>query len=338
MKPSKKPESPFLKKSSGEKPPTRREIKHGLGRGLRQLITPPNPLAKPAAALPVAPVAMPSAAPAPSPEDAVLHVKPMDIARSPFQSRTEFDEQKLNELADSIRVNGLIEPLVCRRLADGRLELIAGERRLRACILAGLQKVAVTLRTATDRQAAEMNLTENLQRDDLNPIDAAEGYRKLMETFGLTQEQVAEQVGKSRPSVANTVRLLELPDEVRQLLQKGTLSTGHAKVLLSLDGAKDRTSFARDCVVQKLSVRELEQRVARFNKPPVERKPPMPDLEDSYVRNLNDALRRALGCAVRLTPGVTHANGKHTKGMLQIDFVDNDDLDRLLSLLGAKVD
>ena len=328
----KKPDSPFLKKSSGAKPPTRKEIKHGLGRGLNSLIPPAaTTVAKPV----VPPVVQ---APAVDPDNAVLYVKPMDIARSPFQTRTDFDESKLNELADSIRANGLIEPIVCRRLDDGKLELIAGERRLRACIIAGLAKVPVTVKKATDRQAAEMNLTENLQRDDLNPIDAAEGYRKLMDRFSLTQEQVAERVGKSRPAVANAVRLLELPDDVRGLISSNKLTEGHAKVLLSLDDQKDRVVFARDCVTEGLSVRALEQRVARHLKPVPERKGPMPDLDASYVRTLTEAIRRTLGCAVRLTPGATHANGKHTKGLLEIDFVDNDDLDRLIAVLGVKVE
>jgi len=328
----KKQESPFLKKSSGVKPPTRKEIKHGLGRGLNSLIPPAVPAAAPVAARPVA------LAPVVDPDNAVLYVKPMDIARSPFQTRTDFDEAKLNELADSIRANGLIEPIVCRRLEDGKLELIAGERRLRACIIAGLSKVPVTIKKATDRQAAEMNLTENLQRDDLNPIDAAEGYRKLMDRFSLTQEQVAERVGKSRPAVANAVRLLELPDDVRGLIASNKLTEGHAKVLLSLDEQKDRVVFARDCVTEGLSVRALEQRVARHLKPVPERKGPMPDLDAAYVRTLSDAIRKTIGCAVRLTPGATHANGKHTKGLLEIDFVDNDDLDRLITVLGVKVE
>ena len=344
MKP-KKPSSPFLKKSSGKKPPTRKEIKHGLGRGLSSLIPPSVPAVPPPAA-PAAPAPAVSAAPAhaapaasaPAPENTVLHVKPMDISRCPFQTRTDFDEAKLNELADSIRANGLIEPIVCRRLENGSLELIAGERRLRACIIAGLSKVPVTLKKATDRQAAEMNLTENLQRDDLNPIDAAEGYRKLMDRFDLTQEQVAERVGKSRPAVANAVRLLELPDDVRGLISANKLSEGHAKVLLSLDDSKDRVLFARDCVTEGLSVRALEQRIARHLKPVPERKGPMPDLDAGYVRTLTDAIRKTLGCAVRLTPGATHANGRHTKGLLEIDFVDNDDLDRLISIFGVKVD
>ena len=159
-----------------------------------------------------------------------------------------------------------------------------------------------------------------------------------MERFELTQEQVAERVGKSRPAVANAVRLLELPDDVRGLISANKLSAGHAKVLLSLDDQKDRVVFARDCVTEGLSVRALEQRVARRLKPVADRKRPMPDLDDSYVRNLSDAIRKTLGCAVRLTPGATHASGKHTKGILEIDFVDNDDLDRLLSLLGVKVE
>jgi len=149
---------------------------------------------------------------------------------------------------------------------------------------------------------------------------------------------LAERVGKSRPAIANSLRLLELPDEVKQLLTRGIISTGHAKVLLSVDGERDRTLLARECADRSLTVRDLERRVARMKKPVAEAKRGVPDLPDSYVRNLVDVLHQHLGCAVRLSSGVTHANGKHTKGVLEIDFFDNDDLDRVLGVMGVKLD
>jgi len=280
--------------------------------------------------------------------ESVLQVPTLDIERSPWQPRTEFREESLRELADSIKTNGVIQPLTCRRRADGKLELICGERRLRACVLADIKKVPVIVKDVDDRTAATMTITENAQRDDLNPVDEAEGYRRLQEEFGLTQADVAEQVGKSRSAVANATRLLELPDEVQDLLRKNAITTGHAKVLLSLDNPVQIRRLAVECVPVTdvktgrtsggLTVRELERRIARLTAPVIERKTGKPDIPESYVRSLVEELHKTLGCAVRLTSGVTHANGKHTKGVLEIDFIDNDELDRILAMIGVKMD
>lgn len=335
----KKEASPFLKKSAAAKPPTRKEMKKGGlgGRGVLALVGAPKAvqpearISAPQSAVP------PSSAPVPA-EGGVIEVVAVDIERSPWQARSEFDETALNELADSIRANGIVQPPVVRRRADGKYELIAGERRTRAAIMAGLKKIPVVLANADDRKAAEMGVIENIQRKDLNVIEEAEGYRLLKEQFGITQEDVAERVGKSRPAIANALRLLELPDEVKQLLSRNILSAGHAKVLLSVEGERDRTLLARECAERSLTVRDLEKRVARMKKPVAEPKKGTPDLPESYVRTLVEVLHRHLGCAVRLTSGVTHANGKHTKGLLEIDFFDNDDLDRVLNLMGVTVD
>ena len=337
----KKP-NPFLKKASGPKPPNRRQMKRGLGTGLDTLLgeAPAKTAATPSivAPPPVRPdVALASVPPVP-PANAVIEAPPLDIERSPWQPRTEFAEGPLNELADSIRANGVIEPIICRRRADGKLELICGERRLRAAVLAGRKLIPVVVKNVDDATAATMAVTENAQREDLNPIDEAEGYRLLQDTFALTQADIAERVGKSRPAIANSTRLLELPEEVRELVRRRALSTGHAKVLLSVEGEKDRIILARDCVSEALTVRALERKVARLHAPVVERKVGTPDLPESYVRHLTDELRKMFGCAVRVTSGVTHANGKHTKGVLEIDFLDNDDLDRVLSMIGVKLD
>lgn len=344
--------NPFLKKAAGAKPPTRREMKRGLGRGLNALIAPvPETEAK----MPVAPAVapdvetLPPPAPLPRPEtEGVQHVPPFDIERSPWQPRTEFKEESLRELADSIKANGIIQPLTCRRREDGKLELICGERRLRACLLAGLKAVPVLVKTVDDRTAATMTVTENAQRDDLNAVDEAEGYRRLQDEFGLTQAEVAEQVGKSRSAIANATRLLELPDDVQDLLRKNAITVGHAKVLLSLDNPVQIRRFALECVPVTdvrtgrtsggMTVRELERRISRAAAPAPERKQGQPDIPESYVRSLVDELHKVLGCAVRLTSAVTHANGKRTKGVLEVDFSDNNDLDRILALLGVKMD
>ena len=252
-----KKESPFLKKSVGSKPPPRKEMKKGgLGqRGVSALIT-PKPV-RPEVQIPAPQVPVyASVAAAESPSGSgVIEVVAVDIERSPWQARSEFDETALQELSDSIRANGIVQPPVVRRRADGKYELIAGERRTRAAIMAGLKKIPVILADADDRKAAEMGVIENIQRKDLNVIEEAEGYRLLREQFGITQEDVAERVGKSRPAIANALRLLELPDEVKQLLSRNILSAGHAKVLLSVEGERDRTLLARECAERSLTVR-----------------------------------------------------------------------------------
>ncbi len=356
---AKKPSNPFLKKASGAKPPTRAALKSQhktgglgrMGRGLDALITPAAPAAPERVVNPFAPAGealAPTPAPTVAETERVLQVPAVDIERSPYQPRAEFSAEKLQELADSLRTNGIIQPLTCRRRADGKLELICGERRLRAALLAGIKLVPVTVKEVNDATAATMTITENAQRDDLNPVEEAEGYRTLVSTFNLTQSEVADRVGKNRATVAHSLRLLELPDDVQDLLRKKAISTGHAKVLLSLDDPSEIRRLARECAPIPnprtgepeggLTVRELERRIARLHAPVVERKAGVPDIPESYARQLAEEIHKVLGCAVRLTSGMTHANGKHTKGVLEIDFIDNDDLDRVLAMIGVKMD
>ena len=333
--------SPYLKKSAGGKPPARKEMKKGGlgGRGVQALLGTSAPPKQAAAEMLGGAAGRGAETTMTPPASAgVIEVVASDIERSPWQARSEFDETALNELADSIRANGIVQPPVVRRRADGKYELIVGERRTRAAIIAGLKKIPVVLVDADDRKSAEWGVVENIQRKDLNPIEEAEGYKLLRDRFGITQEDVAERVGKSRPAIANSLRMLELPDEVKQLLARGLLTAGHAKVLLSVEGERDRTLLARECAERALTVRELERRVAKMNRPVAEPKRGTPDLPEAYVRNLVEVLHRHLGCAVRLTSGVTHSTGKHTKGVLEIDFLDNNDLDRVLSVMGVKLD
>lgn len=308
--------------------------KHGLGRGLDGLLGGVK-----SAPLGVTSVsARPPAETAPAAAGTPLELKIPDIERSPYQPRRDFREEELQELAESLKNNGLVQPPTVRVNSQGKYELIAGERRIRAAQLAGWEKIRVTLVEADDLTAAAMTTTENLQRENLNPIEEAVSYRMLQDRFNLTQQQVAERVGKGRATVANATRLLELPDEVRMLVANQTISAGHAKVLLSVDGEKDRVLLARECVNSQLTVRALEKKVLRMLKP-VDAKPRgVPDLPDSYVRNLSEKMKRHLGCAVRVTSAVTHANGKHTKGMVEIDFFNNDDLDRIIKMIGVVVD
>ena len=329
--------NPYLKKATGaDKAPASvpSSKKHGLGRGLDGLLGANKPAVPVSPVVPAATVAATVAPVAGAP----LELPIMDIERSPYQPRRDFKEEELRELAESLKNSGLVQPPTVRKNAAGKYELIAGERRLRAAQLIGWKKIRVTLIEADDLTAASMTATENVNRENLNPIEEASSYRMLQEKFNLTQAEVAEKVGKGRATVANSVRLLELPDEVKALVQDSLVSVGHAKVLLSVDSEKDRILLARDVVNEQLTVRALEKKVARLNAPPEVKDRGTPDLPDSYVKMLTDRMNKHLGCAVRVTSGVTLPSGKHTKGVLEIDFFDNDDLDRIIRMVGVTVE
>ena len=262
----------------------------------------------------------------------VLEIDAARIKASPWQPRRVFEDQALQELAESIKVHGIIQPLVCRTLPDGEYELIGGERRLRAALSVGLEKVPVLVMDTEDRQAAELALVENLQREDLNVIEEAEGYKALAEQFSLSQNEIAERVGKGRSTVANTVRLLELPEEIKSMLSLGTLSTGHAKVLLSVEGDAARMELARQCLNEGLTVRALERRVQRKAEERIKR-PPVPDITPDYLKALLEKLHEKFATSIRLIPSCVYANGHHGRGRLEIDYLDNDDLSRLLEIL-----
>ena len=313
----------------------------GLGRGLDALIGREATQNVAVVEIPALPPVAPAPAPAPAPEPAadgrhVIEVDVADVRPSPWQPRRVFDDEALQELADSIKAHGIIQPLVCRKAADGTYELIGGERRLRAAGRLGLKTVPVIVMEAVDRDAAELALVENLQREDLNVIEEAEGYKALADEFKLTQSDIAERVGKARASVANTLRLLELPDEVKQMLGAGLLSTGHAKVLLGMEGDAARTDLARQCLSEGLTVRALERRIRRKIEER-HRVGPVSDIPPDYLRTLLDRLNARFSTSVRLVPSVTYANGRHGRGRLEIDYFDNDDLTRLLELLGVDV-
>ena len=241
------------------------------------------------------------------------------------QPRRKFDETTLDELAQSIRNQGLLQPLLVRRDGKG-YRLIAGERRWRASQRAGLSEVPVLVREASDAEAFELALVENLQREDLSPLEEAEGYRRLLEERKWTQEQVAERVGKERSTVANALRLLALPAEVKQLLEAGELDMGHARALLGLAKSLEMVSLARVVVAEKLSVRETEARVkagrAGAGKPQKAAGKQSPE-----ARRLVEDLQRRLGTKVRLSE---KGGGK---GTLEVDFFSYEDLDRIVGLI-----
>jgi ParB family transcriptional regulator, chromosome partitioning protein len=263
----------------------------------------------------------------------VLQVPIEKIHKSPFQPRQTIAPEALEDLARSIRERGVLQPLLVRRVED-RYELIAGERRLRAAGSAELKEVPVIVMEVSDREALELALIENLQREDLNPVEEAEGYRVLGDKFEMTQEQIAQRVGKARATVANALRLLDLPAKVKQMLAKGDLQSGHAKALLGLEIAKEQEILALRVLKEGLSVRQVEHIVNRLNKPSKKGRAEKPDIPASHLQYLTDKLHQHFGTNVRITPCRTLSNGKKAKGSIEIDYYSNDDLDRLLVLLG----
>jgi ParB family chromosome partitioning protein len=267
-------------------------------------------------------------------DGSLVELAVVDIRPNPFQPRQDVDPAALEELKASIRQAGLLQPIVVRPTPNGGgYELIAGERRLRACQALGWERIPAVKREVDDRTALTLALIENLQRDDLSPVDEARGYERLLAEFSLAQQDVADAVGRDRSTVANALRLLKLPAAVLTMLHEGHLSVGHARALLAVEDPRAAAMLAREAVAQGFSVREIEDRV-RGGRAPVRR----PRLKRGVgqapeVRRVEDALRRRLGTDVRVT---LRAKGK---GQIHIAFYSNDDLARLLELvLGAPFD
>lgn len=253
---------------------------------------------------------------------------PIDlIDPSALQPRSFFDEVKLQELAQSISVNGVVQPLLIRR-KGARFELVAGERRWRAAQLAGLEKVPAVIRNVSDDKVLELALIENIQREDLNPIEEAQAYKKLIDTVGLTQETVAERVGRDRSYVTNYLRLLRLPSDLQELLQKGRLSTGHARTLLGLDEIDVQRRVARKIIEQDLSVRATERLVRGMAQGAATRSKKKTMVSDPNVRAAETRLRRQFGTQVRIIQGAEGESGK-----IELEFYNQNDLDRLYKLL-----
>ena len=243
------------------------------------------------------------------------------------QPRKRFDEAALAELADSIAQHGVLQPLLVRPMPDGSYQLVAGERRWRASRMAGLSEVPVVVREMNEQEAAQLALIENLQREDLNPMEEAYGYQTLMDSYGMTQEETAQVVNKSRPTVANALRLLHLPEPVSQLVSAGSLSAGHARTVLAFEGVDAQIAVAQQAVEKGLSVRELE-RMAKSAK--VRKNPSLKPTarRDSFYDEVALALRESLGRQVKVTTG--------TKGgTLQVEFFNEEDLRALANKLAA---
>ena len=247
------------------------------------------------------------------------------IEPNPLQPRKTFAEEELDALAESIRIHGIIQPLTVRLLPNGYYQIIAGERRWRAARLAGLSQVPVVVIEADDRKAMELALIENLQRADLNPIEEAEGYQQLISQYGMTQEQAAERVGKSRPAVANALRLLSLGPEILKLVETGAISAGHARALLVLKTDGERMAVAQKVQNLSLSVRQTEALCKKMVKPPKEAPKEAPVAVD-YVAECEKELKRTLGRGVRIVDG-------KRKGHIELEYYGQDDLQRLYEVL-----
>ena len=241
------------------------------------------------------------------------------------QPRRAFDEVALQELSESIKQYGLIQPITVRRLEDGYYQIIAGERRWRAARLAGLAEVPVNIIEADDRRAMELALVENLQREDLNPIEEARGYRTLMDDYGMTQEEAASAVGKSRSAVANSLRLLGLCPPVLELLEKGELSPGHARALLAIRSEALQLEAAQAVVARRLSVRQTEALAARLAREPKSETVPE-DIIVDYVKEVERELENAMGRKVKLHDG-------RKRGHIEIEFYGADDREKLIEEL-----
>lgn len=244
------------------------------------------------------------------------------------QPRVTFDEIALEELADSLKTHGMIQPITARRLDSGFYQIIAGERRWRAARIAGLSEVPVRVLEADDRRAAELALVENLQREDLNPIEEARGYRTLIDVYGITQEEAANRVGKSRPAVANALRLLGLSPEVLQMVEEGALSAGHARALLSLDGA-NQLAAAKKILADKLSVRQAELMTARLQRQESKKDRGSPGggaVVVDYAKEVERELSLLLGRGVKLLDS-------KKKGRIELEFYSPEDRENLIAAL-----
>ena len=242
------------------------------------------------------------------------------------QPRKRFDQEALADLAESIRIHGIIQPLTVRRLSTGYYQIIAGERRWRAAKLAGLTEVPAVIMEAGDRKVMELGLIENLQREDLNPAEEARGYQTLMEEYGLTQEQVAQQMGKSRPAIANTLRLLALPEDIMKLVEEGQLSAGHARAILGAPTPAMQRQAAKKVVEGQLSVRQTEALIKALQKQAQEKPKPAGEDLSLYLGELEKDLSGRLGRKVN----IAH-RGK--RGKIELEYYDSQDLEGLLALL-----
>ncbi|EAD7601905.1 ParB/RepB/Spo0J family partition protein [Listeria monocytogenes] len=262
-------------------------------------------------------------------EETVQNIAIKDIKPNPYQPRKIFDTKAINELRDSIKIHGVLQPIILRNTDKG-YEIVVGERRYRAAKEAKLKEIPAVVRDLTEEEMMELSVIENLQREDLSPLEEAESYQFLMKKLGLTQAKLAERVGKSRPYIANFVRLLTLPEEVQVMLRDGSLSAGHGRVLLGLKLKKNIIPTAKKAVAQGLAVRQLEDVVNNLNEN-VSRETIKPARVPIFIRESESQLRDKFGTAVSI-------KRRDKKGKIEIEFLSDDDLDRILEILDIQFD
>lgn len=292
--------------------------KKALGRGLGSLLGDRPSALDPPAANNTQASALPDGA-------VLLALDPREIRRNPQQPRQYFDEEALQELAESIRRDGVQEPVIVRK-KDGHYELVGGERRVRASVMADLDLIPAVCRDVADGDMLKLSIIENVQREDLNAIELGQAYQQLIDAYGWTQEQVAAEVGKNRATVANVLRLLQLPGDVQQLVSEGKLSMGHARAILAIEGAEAQSRAARKVIAEGLSVRQTEKLAAA----PKASAPKAPAPKDPNVTHLEDELRRSLGTKVAVK------NLDNGRGKIEIEYYNLDDLERILAVLKGR--
>ena len=254
--------------------------------------------------------------------DKIVEIALEEIKKNPYQPRTYFNEEKLNELKESIEKNGLLQPIIVKKAVKGYY-IIAGERRYRAFELLGRKEIPAIIKEMTDEEMMVFAVLENLQREDLSALEESESYKNLMDKMSLTQEELAKKLGKSRPYIANSLRLLKLPTEIKNKLEQGVISTAHARTLLSLKTKKAMEEVCVLVVERKMSVRELEEYVAKLLKPKEVKKPKAKDI---FIEEQENILKKRLGTTV------TIKQGRNKKGKIEIEFKDNDEFERIISL------
>ncbi|EAD5565685.1 ParB/RepB/Spo0J family partition protein [Listeria monocytogenes] len=262
-------------------------------------------------------------------EETVQNIAIKEIKPNPYQPRKIFDAKAINELRDSIKIHGVLQPIILRNTDKG-YEIVVGERRYRAAKEAKLKEIPAVVRDLTEEEMMELSVIENLQREDLSPLEEAESYQFLMKKLGLTQAKLAERVGKSRPYIANFVRLLTLPEEVQVMLRDGSLSAGHGRVLLGLKLKKNIVPTAKKTVAQGLTVRQLEDVINNLNEN-VSRETIKPARVPIFIRESESQLRDKFGTAVSI-------KRRDKKGKIEIEFLSDDDLDRILEILDIQFD
>lgn len=290
-------------------------IKFGLGKGLESLIPKKT---KQLASEEIKPEVIGKEKFEPISKEEIIQIDIEKITPNPHQPRKNFSEIALKELADSIKEHGIVQPLVVTKLDDNQYQLIAGERRLEAAKLAGLVKVPAVVREVSEQQKLELSIIENIQRSDLNPLEKAKAYKKLTDEFGLTQEEVGIKLGKSRAAIANTLRLLNLPEEIQEAILEGKLSEGHAKAILSLDTEAEQLALFRKVILHNLSVRDVERGVHKikgyFRK----------KIKDPYLADLEKRLEEALGTKVNIKK-------RKEGGEIVIDFYSDEEMEEIVN-------